>query len=159
MTTPLKNTTSTNYLICKQSPRRHWDCTHRLHCCYLVVLPKHAPRVDIPSQKVPSCSWMLGPCIGILNFGRIFKHKLDFYGKKFHYIPFGSGRRICAGLHLGERMLMYTLASFLHMFHWEVPIGQKPDTTEKFGIVLEKSTPLIAIPTPRLNNLELYSSL
>ncbi|MBA0698696.1 hypothetical protein Goari_000395 [Gossypium aridum] len=67
--------------------------------------------------------------------------------------------RICAGLHLGERMLMYTLASFMHMFHWEVPIGQKPDTTEKFGIVLEKSTPLIAIPTPKLNNLELYSSL
>ncbi|KAL4339817.1 hypothetical protein GQ457_08G026840 [Hibiscus cannabinus] len=81
---------------------------------------------------------------------------LDFSGKEFHYIPFGSGRRICAGLRLGERMLMYTLSTFLHMFHWEVPDDQIPDTEEKFGIVLEKSTPLIGIPTPRLNNLKLY---
>ncbi|MBA0636856.1 hypothetical protein Godav_005321 [Gossypium davidsonii] len=83
-------------------------------------------------------------------------NKLDFSGNKFHYIPFGSGRRMCAGLHLGERMLMYTLATFLHMFHWKVPDGEKPDTGEKFGVVLEKSTPLIVIPTPRLNNLKLY---
>ncbi|KAK5813186.1 labd-13Z-ene-9,15,16-triol synthase, chloroplastic-like [Gossypium arboreum] len=83
-------------------------------------------------------------------------NKLDFSGNKFHYIPFGSGRRMCAGLHLGERMLMYTLATFLHMFHWKVPDGEKPDTGEKFGIVLEKSTPLIVLPTPRLNNLKLY---
>ncbi|GMI95589.1 cytochrome P450, family 706, subfamily A, polypeptide 6 [Hibiscus trionum] len=81
---------------------------------------------------------------------------LDFSGNEFHYIPFGSGRRICAGLRLGERMLMYTLSTFLHMFHWNVPDDQMPDTEEKFGIVLEKSTPLIAIPMPRLNNLKLY---
>ena len=83
-------------------------------------------------------------------------NKLDYSGNNFHYIPFGSGRRICAGLRLGERMLMYVLATFLHMFDWKVPDGEKPDTEEKFGIVLEKSTPLIVIPTPRLNNLELY---
>lgn len=83
-------------------------------------------------------------------------NKLDFSGNNLHYIPFGSGRRICAGLQLGERMLMYVLATFLHMFHWEVPDGEKPDTEEKFGIVLEKSTPLIAIPTPRLKSIELY---
>lgn len=82
--------------------------------------------------------------------------KLDYSGNNFHYIPFGSGRRMCAGLRLGERMLMHVLATFLHMFHWEVPDGEKPDTDEKFGIVLEKSTPLIVVPTPRLNNTELY---
>ncbi|XVF51651.1 hypothetical protein PTKIN_Ptkin04bG0201400 [Pterospermum kingtungense] len=82
--------------------------------------------------------------------------KLDFSGNNFHYIPFGSGRRICAGLRLGERMLMYVVATFLHMFYWQVPDGEKPDTEEKFGIVLEKSTPLIVIPTPRFKNIELY---
>ncbi|OMO80886.1 Cytochrome P450 [Corchorus olitorius] len=83
-------------------------------------------------------------------------NNVDYSGKYFHYIPFGSGRRICAGLRLGERMLMYTLATFLHMFEWKMPDGEKPDTREKFGIVLEKLTPLIAVPAPRLGNLELY---
>lgn len=84
-------------------------------------------------------------------------NKLDYFGNHLHYLPFGSGRRICAGLPLGERMLMYVLATFLHMFKWELPKGAKPDITEKFGIVLEKSSPLIIIPTPRLSNLELYA--
>lgn len=75
----------------------------------------------------------------------------------FHFLPFGSGKRICAGLPLAERMLMYVLATFVHMFNWKLPDGTKPDTLEKFGIVLEKATPLVAIPTARLPNLELYS--
>ncbi|KAJ9129435.1 hypothetical protein P3X46_033826 [Hevea brasiliensis] len=73
------------------------------------------------------------------------------------YLPFGSGRRICVGLPLGERMVMYLLATFLHMFNWKLPGGANPDTSEKLGIVLEKSTPLVIIPTPRLFNLELYT--
>ncbi|XWS49804.1 hypothetical protein CRYUN_Cryun12cG0034300 [Craigia yunnanensis] len=83
-------------------------------------------------------------------------NNLDYSGNNFHYIPFGSGRRACAGLRLGERMLMYISATFLHMFEWKMPDGEKPDTREKFGIVLEKLTPLIVITTPRLYNLELY---
>ncbi|KAK8531677.1 hypothetical protein V6N12_053141 [Hibiscus sabdariffa] len=62
---------------------------------------------------------------------------------EFHYIPFA-------------RMPMYTLSTFLHMFHWKLPDDQMPDTEEKFGIVSEKSMRLIAIPTPRLNNLKLH---
>ncbi|GAV71711.1 p450 domain-containing protein [Cephalotus follicularis] len=84
-------------------------------------------------------------------------NKLDYFGNNLHYLPFGSGRRSCAGLQLGERMLMYTLATLLHMFDWKLPSGTMADTSEKFGIVLEKSTPLIAIPTPRLHNLEVYT--
>ncbi|CAK7345530.1 unnamed protein product [Dovyalis caffra] len=84
-------------------------------------------------------------------------NKLDYSGNNLQYLPFGSGRRICAGLALGERMLMYCLATFLHMFKWDLPNGVKADTSEKFGVVLEKSTPLIVIPTPRLSNLDLYA--
>ncbi|KAK6262963.1 hypothetical protein QUC31_008779 [Theobroma cacao] len=81
---------------------------------------------------------------------------LDYLGKNFHYIPFGSGRRICAGLPLGQRMLMYILATFLHMFEWKMSDGEMPDTREKLGIVLEKLTRLIVIATPRFCTLELY---
>ncbi|KAI3858580.1 hypothetical protein MKX03_005628, partial [Papaver bracteatum] len=64
--------------------------------------------------------------------------------------------RICAGTPLAERMLIYVLASLLHSFDWRLPEGEKLDLTEKFGIVLKKATPLVAIPTPRLSNLDFY---
>ncbi|KAK4400335.1 Flavonoid 3'-monooxygenase, partial [Sesamum angolense] len=58
--------------------------------------------------------------------------------------------RVCAGVALAERTLMYILASLLHSFEWRLPDGEDVDLTEKLGLVLRKSTPLIAIPTPRL---------
>ncbi|XP_026380438.1 geraniol 8-hydroxylase-like isoform X3 [Papaver somniferum] len=82
--------------------------------------------------------------------------KYGYTGNNFDYIPFGSGRRICAGTPLAERMLIYVLASLLHSFDWKLPEGGNLDLTEKFGIVLKKATPLVAIPTPRLSNLDFY---
>ncbi|KAH7863635.1 hypothetical protein Vadar_020188 [Vaccinium darrowii] len=82
--------------------------------------------------------------------------KWDYNGNNFEFLPFGSGRRICAGIPLAEKMVIYLLASFLHSFNWEVPQGEEIDLSEKFGIVMKKSTPLIAIPTPRLSSLKLY---
>lgn len=77
--------------------------------------------------------------------------KLDYNGHDFSYIPFGSGRRICAGLPMAERTVMYFLASLLHSFNWELPAGEKSDVSEKFGIVLKKKMPLVVVPTPRLS--------
>ncbi|KAH7864383.1 hypothetical protein Vadar_028987 [Vaccinium darrowii] len=82
--------------------------------------------------------------------------KWDYNGNNFEFLPFGSGRRICAGIPLAEKMAIYLLASFLHSFNWEVPQGEEIDLSERFGIVMKKSTPLIAIPTPRLSSLKLY---
>ncbi|XP_056173633.1 labd-13Z-ene-9,15,16-triol synthase, chloroplastic-like [Syzygium oleosum] len=81
--------------------------------------------------------------------------ELEYSGRNLHYMPFGSGRGVCAGLQLGERMLMYVLATFLHLFEWRLPPGMELDCEEKFGMVLEKATPLIAIATPRVPNLHL----
>ncbi|KAH7863501.1 hypothetical protein Vadar_018263 [Vaccinium darrowii] len=82
--------------------------------------------------------------------------KWDYNGNNCEFLPFGSGRRICAGIPLAEKMVIYLLASFLHSFNWEVLQGEEIDLSEKFGIVMKKSTPLIAIPTPRLSSLKLY---
>ncbi|KAL0446145.1 UNVERIFIED_CONTAM: Flavonoid 3'-monooxygenase [Sesamum latifolium] len=82
--------------------------------------------------------------------------KWDFRGNNFNYIPFGSGRRICAGLPLAERMLKYVLASLLHSFDWQLPKGEIVDMEERFGVVLKKGTPLVAIPSPRLSGKNLY---
>ncbi|KAI3464075.1 hypothetical protein Pfo_020738 [Paulownia fortunei] len=82
--------------------------------------------------------------------------KWDFSGNNFHYLPFGSGRRICPGRPLAERMVTYLLASLLHSFEWKFPKGEKLDMSEGFGIVLRKSTPSYAIPSPRLSDINLY---
>ncbi|KAL6550211.1 hypothetical protein OROMI_020699 [Orobanche minor] len=82
--------------------------------------------------------------------------KWDYTGKDFSYFPFGSGRRICVGTAMAERMFMFSLASLLHSFDWSLSVGEKMDLSEKFGIVLKKKMPLIAIPTPRLSNPSLY---
>ncbi|XVF51654.1 hypothetical protein PTKIN_Ptkin04bG0201700 [Pterospermum kingtungense] len=73
------------------------------------------------------------------------------------YMPFGSGRRKCPGVSLGEKMLYFMLASFLHSFEWELPQGTKHDLSSKFGWVMKKKKPLLLIPKPRLLNLELYT--
>jgi cytochrome P450 len=82
--------------------------------------------------------------------------KCDFSGNDFRYLPFGSGRRICPGVTMAERMVMYALASFIHSFEWRLPEGVKGDLTEKSAIVLKKATPLVAVPTSRLSNPDLY---
>lgn len=76
--------------------------------------------------------------------------KWDYSGNNFQYIPFGSGRRMCAGIPLAEKMLMYILASLLHSFDWKSTNSKEVDLSEKFGIVMRKSTPLLAIPTKKL---------
>ncbi|KAB1217068.1 Geraniol 8-hydroxylase [Morella rubra] len=83
--------------------------------------------------------------------------RLDYSGNDFNYLPFGSGRRICAGLPLAEKTLKYVLASLLHQFEWQLPPSTELDLSDRFGIVTKKRMPLIAIPTPRLSEPELYT--
>ncbi|CAL4961882.1 unnamed protein product [Urochloa decumbens] len=82
--------------------------------------------------------------------------KWDFMGNQFDYFPFGSGRRICAGIAMADKMTLYSVAMLLQAFHWKLPQGTQLDLSEKFGIVMKKATPLVAIPTPRLSKPELY---
>ncbi|KAK4389420.1 cytochrome [Sesamum angolense] len=82
--------------------------------------------------------------------------KWDFSGNNFNYIPFGSGRRVCAGLPLAERMIRYVLASLLHSFEWQLPEGEKLDMSDKLVMALRKKIPLTAVPIPRLYDPDLY---
>ncbi|KAF6147240.1 hypothetical protein GIB67_039370 [Kingdonia uniflora] len=82
--------------------------------------------------------------------------KWDYSGNDHRYMPFGSGRRICPGISLMERMVPYAIATFVHMFKWRLPEGSNLDLSEKCGIVLKKETSLIVIPSPRFSEPELY---
>ena len=79
--------------------------------------------------------------------------ELEYRGQNFELIPFGAGRRICPGLPLAHRMVHVVIASLLHSFNWSLPDGmtaEKMDMTEKFGITLQRASPLIAVPSQRL---------
>ncbi|CAN1333239.1 Flavonoid 3'-monooxygenase [Linum perenne] len=67
-----------------------------------------------------------------------------------------TGRRVCAGLPMAEKMLKYILASLLHSFEWKLAAGTEVDSTDKFGIVLKLEKLLILVPTPKLANPDLY---
>ncbi|ERN14983.1 hypothetical protein AMTR_s00032p00222110 [Amborella trichopoda] len=80
---------------------------------------------------------------------RFMGSDINYKGRDFSFIPFGGGRRICPGLPLGERMVQLLLASLLHSFEWELPLGCKPeemDMSDKLGLALHKKVPLEAIP-------------
>ncbi|CAH1425237.1 unnamed protein product [Lactuca virosa] len=90
------------------------------------------------------------------NPERFLTNKYDSKGSNLNFFPFGSGRRLCPGVPLAEKMQMYILASLLHSFDWSLPKGEDHDLSEKFGITLKKRKPLFAVPSQRLSNVELY---
>ncbi|KAJ0788965.1 putative cytochrome P450 [Helianthus annuus] len=83
--------------------------------------------------------------------------KCDYKGNNLKFFPFGSGRRLCAGLPLAEKMTLFILASLLHSFNWSLPKGEEHDLSEKVGITLKKVKPLTLIPSQRLPNASLYN--
>ena len=76
---------------------------------------------------------------------------IDVKGSDFELIPFGAGRRICAGKLAGMVFVQYFLGTLLHAFDWSLPDGEeKVDMRETFGLALPKAVPLRAVVTPRL---------
>ncbi|KAL2902025.1 Flavonoid 3' 5'-hydroxylase 1 [Bienertia sinuspersici] len=87
---------------------------------------------------------------------RFLNAKFDFSGNSFDFLPFSSGRRICAGIAMAEKVVLFSLASLLHSFSWKLPEREELDLQHKFGIVLSKKTPLTLIPECRLISPALY---
>ncbi|CAO2211185.1 unnamed protein product [Urochloa humidicola] len=74
---------------------------------------------------------------------------VDFRGKDYEFIPFGSGRRMCPGVPMAERVVPLVLASLLHAFEWRLPDGvsaEQLDLSEKFTTVNVLAVPLKAVP-------------
>ncbi|XP_068635893.1 7-ethoxycoumarin O-deethylase-like [Aristolochia californica] len=84
--------------------------------------------------------------------------KWDYSGNDLRYFPYGSGRRICPGMYLADRMLAYALATLLHTFEWRLPEGEKLDVLAKLGAVLKKAKPLVIVPTLRQHSVERFTT-
>ena len=78
---------------------------------------------------------------------------VDVKGSDFELIPFGAGRRICAGLSWGLRMVTLMTAALVHALDWHLADGMtadKLDMEEAYGLTLQRAVPLMVRPNPRL---------
>lgn len=72
-------------------------------------------------------------------------------GTHFELIPFGAGRRICAGARMGQLLVEYILGTLIHAFDWRLPDGVEPNMDEMFGLAIQKAVPLMILVSPRLS--------
>ncbi|KAG6416874.1 hypothetical protein SASPL_124315 [Salvia splendens] len=135
--------------------------TLRLHPPVPFLVPRRAIReVEFMSYRIPENTqvfvnaWAIGRDLRCWEEAEEFKperfleSRTDYKGHNFELIPFGAGRRICAGIPLAHRMLNLVLGSLVHEFEWGVDeVGEKEmaDERERMGVTVRKLAPLMAI--------------
>jgi cytochrome P450 len=105
--------------------------------------PRSWEKADefIPERFVPCC-------------GKDTPSVDDFKGRDFRFLPFGAGRRICAGANFGVATVEIMLANLVYGFDWELPAGisrEDIDMTEVFGITVHRKEKLLLLPTSLRN--------
>ncbi|XP_051133847.1 salviol synthase-like [Andrographis paniculata] len=137
--------------------------TLRIHPPVPLLLPReNYEACEINGYKLPAKTRVLVNAWAIGRDPKIWKDadsfiperflddiSVDYTGKNFNYIPFGSGRRICPGMSFGLANIELPLAMFLYHFDWVLPEGMKPenvDMAETFGITARRKDPLYVIP-------------
>ncbi|XP_071926226.1 cytochrome P450 76T24-like [Coffea arabica] len=128
--------------------------TFRLHPPVTTVSRYYEADVEIDRYIVPKNTLVL---VNIRAIGRdsslwsnpesfvperLLDSEIDVKGQHFELLPFGTGRRICPGIPLGDRMVHLMVASFLHTFDWKLEARMRPedmDMKEKLGITMHKA--------------------
>ncbi|KAH6798850.1 hypothetical protein C2S51_035334 [Perilla frutescens var. frutescens] len=83
---------------------------------------------------------------------RFLNSNIDLKGQHYQMIPFGSGRRSCVGMLMGDKVVSLTLARLIQSFDWELPANVSPETLDMrdvAGVSLRLFTPLKAVPRER----------
>ncbi|RLM73113.1 hypothetical protein C2845_PM15G05350 [Panicum miliaceum] len=80
---------------------------------------------------------------------------VDFRGKDFQLLPFGSGRRMCPGMNFATATIEIMLANLVYHFDWDLPEGvEKVDMAEVPGLTVGRKEKLLLIPTaPGIDHL------
>ncbi|WZZ84460.1 hypothetical protein YC2023_113039 [Brassica napus] len=79
---------------------------------------------------------------------RFIDSPVDYRGKSFEFLPFGSGRRICPGMASAIATIELGLLNLLYYFEWSLPEEKKHMDMEEAGVVtVVKKIPLELIPS------------
>nr|GEV62605.1 cytochrome P450 93A3-like [Tanacetum cinerariifolium] len=84
---------------------------------------------------------------------RFEDNMLDVRGQHFHFLTFGSGRRMCPGISLAHFMVHTTLGAMIQCFDWKAGKDgnlTSVDMEEGTGLTLPRANPLVCIPVARL---------
>lgn len=137
--------------------------TLRLHAPIPLLLPRECRKecevngYTIPvGTKVIVNAWAIGRdpeyWVDSESFipERFEKSSVDYIGANFEYIPFGAGRRMCAGISFGIATVELPLAQLLYSFDWKLPNEMKPEDLD-----MEETN---AATSKRKNNLYLLAT-
>ncbi|KAJ9568499.1 hypothetical protein OSB04_004465 [Centaurea solstitialis] len=144
--------------------------TFRLHPSTPLSLPRVASEsCEVDGYYIPKGSTLLVNVWAIARDPKMWAEPLEFRpsrflpggekpnanvkGNDFEIIPFGAGRRICAGMSLGLRMVQLLTATLVHAFDWKLADGLDPEKLnmeEAYGLTLQRAVPLLVHPSPRL---------
>ncbi|WCJ35851.1 Cytochrome P450 superfamily protein [Euphorbia peplus] len=145
--------------------------TFRLHPSTPLSLPRMATDTcEINGYHIPKGATLLVNVWAIARDPEVWNEPLEFRperfmaggerpnadvkGTDFEVIPFGAGRRICAGMSLGLVMVHMLIGSLVHGFEWELGDGLNPEKLsmeEAYGLTLQRLEPLMVHPKPRLS--------
>ncbi|XP_066317522.1 flavonoid 3'-monooxygenase CYP75B3-like [Miscanthus floridulus] len=144
--------------------------TFRLHPSTPLSLPRvAAEECEVDGFRIPAGTTLLVNVWAIARDPEAWPEPLQFRPDRFHpggshagvdvkgsdfeLIPFGAGRRICAGLSWGLRMVTLMTATLVHALDWDLADGMtadKLDMEEAYGLTLQRAVPLMVRPAPRL---------
>ncbi|CAH1441485.1 unnamed protein product [Lactuca virosa] len=83
---------------------------------------------------------------------RFFNSSTDYKGLHFEFLPFGGGRRGCPGIPFAIIIIELALANMIYKFDLALPDevkGKDLDMNDKYGLSLQKKSPLIVVATSR----------
>ncbi|XP_002989019.2 cytochrome P450 71A1 [Selaginella moellendorffii] len=138
--------------------------TFRLHPAAPLMAPHESiDDCELQGYKIPRKTWLM---VNLWSLGRdprswespeAFKPErflgssIDVKGNDFELIPFGSGRRICAGMSLALIMVGLTLARLVQAFDWSLPGNEEMNMEESQGVIMRRRKPLVVSAKWRLN--------
>lgn len=144
--------------ICKESFRKHPSTP--LNLPLISTEDCEADGYHIPKgTRLTVNTWAIGRDLDVwenpdkFNPDRFMTEKgskIQPNGTHFELIPFGVGRRICAGARMGQLLVEYILGTLIHAFDWQLPNGVELNMDETFGLAIQKAVPLMILVSPRL---------
>ncbi|VAH13129.1 unnamed protein product [Triticum turgidum subsp. durum] len=140
--------------------------TMRLHPPGPLLIPREAmesariQQYDVPSKTMVIVNaWAIGRDPGSWESPEEFRPErflgtggeVDFRGRHFQLVPFGSGRRVCPGINFTMSIMEVAIANLVGRFDWALPEGAAAavDMEEAPGITSRKRVPLHVLATPR----------